>query len=63
MEKIIDTVRVFFILTFIPLILLSAGLMTSAIDMWSMPRFLIGLGVVVFIATEFAFVLVTSHVE
>ncbi len=63
MEKIIDTVRVFFILTFIPLILLSAGLMTSAIDMWSMPRFLIGLGVVVFVATEFAFVLVTSRVE
>ena len=63
MEKIIDTVRVFFILTFIPWILLSAGLMTSAIDMWSMPRFLIGLGVVVFVATEFAFVLVTSRVE
>lgn len=63
MNKLVNTVRVFFILTFIPMILLSAGLMTSAIDMWNGTRFLIGFGVLVIVACEFGFIWATNSIE
>ena len=61
--KVVNTIRVFFVLTFIPMILLSAGLMGSGIDMWNGTRFLIGFGVLVVIAIEFGFCLVTNNIE
>lgn len=63
MSKFVNIVRGIFVLTFIPMILLSAGLMASAIDMWNGIRFIVGFGFLIIVAIEFGFCLVTNNVK
>lgn len=63
MSRFVNIVRGIFVLTFIPMILLSAGLITSSIDMWNGTRFIVGFGFLITVAIEFGFCLVTNNIE